>query len=696
MERRNSLILGAICLFSAVFWGLSWLFSDYCSNPEVVQPLLKAEWYSDELRMELGTPAPKCDNLVFLGIDQLNYSDSAVFSAGELSESEPLRLMCQDFPWSRKVWAEAVNRLSDAGAKVIILDLLFFSPGKGDAELAAAVQAHADKVVLAANISDISLKNFKKTTIAWPSESIRPPDPQQRVQVGLANFWPDIDQKIRRAVYQADFAVSAQPMLSLTGQALALAGQKKLIPPANISHRFRFAGPAGELYKPHPIYEIFLPSYWHDNFNDGRYFRDKYVIIGPAGNWSQDFKQTPVGTMLGPELHLHALGAALTGSFLQESGLVANILLILLGGLGSFLILYHVGHPAGRLLLLLTGSAAYAGLAQLAYNQAGWIILCVPPLLAFNTGGALGLIYEYFLALLEKIRTRATFEKYVSQNVVKAILDQSKDFEKSLGGTRKPCTILFSDIRSFTTMTEQDDSQLLVAQLNEYLTEMVECVFRYEGTLDKFIGDAVMAVWGNVQSHGPEEDTRRATACALDMLEALETLNRKWVESGRPALSIGLGINHGDVIVGNMGSPRRKEFTVIGDAVNLASRLEGATKEYEIPLLIGENAAQLIRDKYTLQTVDFLRVKGKVQPVDTFTVASTSPPGPEQIRALTVHASAIKDYRAGHFAEALGRFEEALSLWPGNSLIKLYQARCRELMQNPPENWDGIYVLKTK
>jgi len=698
MDRRNSLILAGICLFSTLLWGTTWFVERHFATAEFLPPLVKAEWSSDDLRMQLGTRAPQCDKLVFLGIDQPNYTD--VFSPEELEDSEPLRLMCRQFPWSRKLWAEAIHRLSEAGAEVIILDLLFFSPGEGDAELAAAVRKHSDKVVLAANIMDSSVDHFTKTSITWPSETIYTEGARPQIRVGFANFWPDLDGTIRHVNYSAHLSAFAQPIYTLSGQALAISGNWGNLPNPTGTYRFRYAGPPGKIYKQHPIYELFLPSTWRNNFKNGDLLKGKIVIIGPAGDWTQDLKRTPyTQEMLGPELHIQALGAALTRSFLYESGTTANIGLLLLAGLGSFLVLYFAPHPLSRLALLLGGTASYAGLAQLAYNRAGWVVLLVPPLLIFNTGGALGLLYEYFQALLDRIRTRSTFEKYVSKNVVNAILDQSKDFEKSLGGTRKPCAMLFSDIRGFTTMTEMGDSHLLVTQLNEYLTEMVECVFRYDGTLDKFIGDAVMAVWGNVQSLGPEEDCDRAVNCAIDMMQALELLNKQWEANKRPPLHIGIGINFGEVIVGNMGSPRRKEFTVIGDAVNLASRLEGVTKEYEVPIILGENAAPLLRGRWRLQTVDLIRVKGKTRPVDTFTLLGKtgSPFDDRQSRALALYESAMVAFRAGSFEKARAQFEESRDLWPGNGLAGFHAKRAAEMALHPvPENWIGVCELKTK
>lgn len=309
------------------------------------------------------------------------------------------------------------------------------------------------------------------------------------------------------------------------------------------------------------------------------------------------------------------------------------------------------------------------------------------------------MIRSFVRESLERARTRATLEKYVSQNVVKEILDNSQDFENAMGGSRRPCTILFSDIRGFTTMTEIADSHKLVVQLNEYLTEMVESVFKNNGTLDKFIGDAVMAVWGNAASRGPKEDAIDAVNSALDMLDALAKLNRTWRDEEKLELAIGIGVNHGEVIVGNMGSPKRKEFTVIGDAVNLASRLEGTTKQYGLPVVIGQNVANLVKDHFTLQKVDLIQVKGKKEPVQTYTVLSNNSQSlsNDELAGLEDYHAGIDAFLSQEFEHAQALFEKADEVFDRNQLAKLYINRCQDFRKTPPSpDWNGVVVMNTK
>jgi adenylate cyclase len=308
------------------------------------------------------------------------------------------------------------------------------------------------------------------------------------------------------------------------------------------------------------------------------------------------------------------------------------------------------------------------------------------------------LTYDYLLERLEKRRVRRTLERYVSRDVVKELLDNPQTYFSALGGVRRSVAILFSDVRNFTTMTESADPHALVKQLREYFEEMVRLVFEHNGSLDKFIGDAVMAVWGNIKSYGPEQDARNAVAAALAMNKALLNLNADWKARGIKELAIGIGINYGEAIVGEMGSSEKVEFTAIGDPVNLASRLEGLTKEYHLDLLLGETVAPLVSGKYILRTVDYVQVKGKTKPVDVFTVVgeraaqTDSPPV-----WLARYEEGIRRYRKRAFAGAAAAFQESLRQQPDDYLSSMYLKRCQSLIENPPgDSWDGVFVMTKK
>jgi len=264
---------------------------------------------------------------------------------------------------------------------------------------------------------------------------------------------------------------------------------------------------------------------------------------------------------------------------------------------------------------------------------------------------------------------------------------------------RKPATMLFSDIVGFTTLSEHADPEVLVRQLNEYLTRMVAAVFENHGTLDKFIGDAVMAVWGNVRSLGVAEDARLAARTALAMRSELFKLNQMWKGDGRIPLGIGIGVNQGDVLVGNIGSQERSDPTVIGDAVNLASRLEALTRTYGVDILIGPTASDLVRDAFYLRSVARVQVKGKTKPVEISALLGerTEPLDPELLRWLETYEEGLRKFRARDFANAKADFAGFLEVYPNDKLASMYLDRAREYEKSPPpEAWDGSDVFTKK
>jgi adenylate cyclase len=350
-----------------------------------------------------------------------------------------------------------------------------------------------------------------------------------------------------------------------------------------------------------------------------------------------------------------------------------------------------------NLLLLALVAAGYIQFAHLLADT-GRLPILIGPLLTLAASGLIWSAWVQVLDRLERERTRRTLERYVSKDVVGALLDNPQGYYNALGGVRKPVTVLFSDVRGFTTLTEIADPHALVEQLNEYYGEMVAIVFANQGTLDKFIGDAVMAHWGSITSEGPEVDAARAVTAALQMHQALIGLNASWKQRGIREWKIGIGINSGEPITGNIGaagSAEKFDFTVIGDAVNLASRLESATKEYDLDLCIGEETAELVHDQFILRSVDLLIVKGKTQPVEIFTVLGQH--GAPEPAWLARHEEAMRLYRAGDFSAAEKAWREVLAQAPGDGLTEVLLERCLQLQAQPPAApWTGVYEMKSK
>ena len=365
----------------------------------------------------------------------------------------------------------------------------------------------------------------------------------------------------------------------------------------------------------------------------------------------------------------------------------------------AWLLVAFVRKPLVCLGGLVAITFGYLGTARLLYDDTGLLLLTVPVLSALVLSGSFSLGFEYFLERLEKLRTRRTLERYVSKNLVAEILENPDSYYSSLRGMRVPVTILFSDLIGFTTLAEKADPEALVAQLNEYLSRMTSVIFSNGGTLDKFIGDAIMAVWGNVRSLGTAQDAKNCARAALGMRRELNQLNQTWREQGRMGLGMGIGVNHGEVIVGNIGSQERMDPTVIGDAVNLASRLEALTRTYGLDMLVGASVAELVRDEVYLRSVARVQVKGKTKPVDVFTLiaARGEETDPEFLKWLETYEEALEKFRARDFTDAKILFSRFLEFYPDDLLAKMYLQRALEYEQAPPdEAWDAIEVFKKK
>jgi adenylate cyclase len=663
--------------------------------------LIKSNW---------ARKAPALPEVVLLSIDAESISLDALDDK-TVAASKPLSLMKDGFPFSREVYADVCDRLIGAGAKVVAFDLIFQKPFPADEIFQQALDKYHDHVVIGSNFTS-DLANGRSTTFSLPPASLLPDQDPFDERVGYINFWPDSDGVVRCALYrnnpehenEEDGADKMPKFYSLDARIVEKAGYGRLIPDDLEARPLRFAGPGLDEFKTYSLYRIFDSDSWQQDFQNGEFFRDKIVLVGPEGNWSKDVLPTPWGVMAGAKIHVNAINSLIESEFLHPFSIPASLLLVVGTGLAAFLLAMLIPSIAGRFAAGVLVLGGYLTALMEAYNGPGWLLPAVGPIGVFGGAMGVGFVYDFVLAQVEKMQLRAAFQRYTSPNVAKYLLDHLETYQEMLAGARQPVTVLFSDVRGFTTMTEvaasEGKSQQHIAKLNEYLTEMVACVFRHDGALDKFIGDAVMAVWGNTPyNFGPKDDAVRAVRAAREMLVELKKLNAKWKAEGRDEWRIGIGLNHGDAIVGDMGSRQRTEYAVIGDAVNLASRLESLTKEYNLDLLLGESVADLVRDVFYLRTVDLVVVKGKTSVVETFTVVAERSEAlpPEMQEFLEVYEEGIRAFRGRAFERAADLFGQALGFQPGDWQTQEYLANCREFIRNPPdEEWTGVRVMTKK
>ena len=708
LHRHRAAFLAAI----AAFWTSIVLLAHFFPTAPFLSQIWRGENFcADVLRRE-GRKTPTHNDFVFVGIDQDSLTLTAV-GEDEIKANRAFQLMAErPFPWSREVWALLLDRLIGAGARLVMFDMIFDKRNDGDAAFRAALDRYRDKVVIGANFDLSQVRDQGGVTINIPpNPDLIPPPAMEDDRVGYVLFFPDpLDQQIRSVRYtvtdlqlQWKRAVPEEtPYTSLSARALEKLGRGADVPRDLDAHLLRFSA-LGAYEPPTPLWEIFDPRSWHANYQDGAFFKNKVVMVGSSAQVQHDFFATPISPETpGALLHLNTLAAALDHEFLHQTPIWSDFIIILAAGLLAWALVTFVRRPLLCIFALAAITAGYLGAARILYDQLGLLIIVVPTLMAFIATGSFGLGFEYGLERLEKLRTRRTLERYVSKNLVKEILDNPGGYYSTMLGSRKPVTVLFSDIVGFTSWAEQSEPVALVQHLNEYFSSMVPNVFDNGGTLDKFVGDAIMAVWGNVSSHGVADDAKAAVRTALAMRRSLQTLNENWRAEGKKELGFGIGINQGEALVGNIGSyepHERLDPTVIGDAVNLASRLEGLTRLYGVDILLGEGVCNLVRDDFYLRTVARAQVKGKSEPVDVCALigARSDSLDPEFLKWLGVYEDGIRKFRKRDFIQAKILFSRFLEFYPDDNLAKMYLERALKYEQEPPDQaWNAVEVFKRK
>ena len=423
-------------------------------------------------------------------------------------------------------------------------------------------------------------------------------------------------------------------------------------------------------------------------------FKDKIVFIGTSATGLQDLKNTAMDSRL-PGVLIHASVAAniLTRDFIKPPAvkhtLGAIAVLALLTGLAVFSSRQIIVQATLPVLL----GVAYWYWALLQYSN-NTVIEVVPAVFSITVAWALSFAFLVFTEGKEKKKVRMMLSQYVSPAVLKTVVDKYEDYIKSEVGVTERVTILFSDIRGFTTLAETLDAQKIVHILNYYFTEMTEAIFSYDGTIDKFIGDAIMAFWGAPVK--TEDHAQKCVLAALEMNHRLHKVNEWLATQGYGAIRTGIGINTGEVVIGNIGSEKKLDYTVIGDNVNLASRLEGLTKEYDVPVIISQSTYDSISRQIPCRVVDLVRVKGKTVPIKVYAPVLHHPHKGQPFdtdQLVQGTEQAFTRYLKRDWPGAI----RAYSMLPDDSLRKTFISRCQDYLENePPADWDGAYTMHTK
>ena len=422
---------------------------------------------------------------------------------------------------------------------------------------------------------------------------------------------------------------------------------------------------------------------------------DKLVFVGVTEKGIYDIRPTPLDTLL-PGVEIHATVAA---NVIEKRFLVRDSRVIILD-LALVLLL-----PVLLALIVSAALTTYISLAVFAGFFAALIVgefylfssfNLKPSLIfpAFSLSTAYLFIEAYRNVVVEKKGRflKRAFTQYVSEQVLSEIIKNPDRL--NLGGEKRTVTVLFSDIRGFTTISERLTPEKLVTLLNEYLNPMTMIVLEEHGLLDKYIGDAIMAIFNAPIAF--DDHPRRACSSALRMLSTLKALNAGWALKGYPHVDIGIGINTGEAVVGNMGSVLRFDYTGIGDNVNLASRLEGLNKLYGSHIIVSQFTYDSVKDDFVFRELDLVKVKGKDRPVGLYELLAAKG-DQESLRLGEEFSKALAMFRAGRFDEAKAAFERVIERYPNDGPSKLYVARASEYALAPlPDGWDGVYVAKSK
>lgn len=423
--------------------------------------------------------------------------------------------------------------------------------------------------------------------------------------------------------------------------------------------------------------------------------KDKIVLVGTTAPGLNDLRNTPVQESYpGVEMHANLVAGILDGNIKERPAWADSIEPIVLLTLGVLLALVLPAlKPLAATVLSLVAVGALVGANLYAWQVADLVLPLASTLLMMAVLFAFNMFWGYFVESRGKRLLSGLFGQYVPPELVDEMAKDPAAY--TLAGESRELTVLFSDVRGFTTISEGLDPQQLTQLMNDFLTPMTHVIHQHRGTIDKYMGDAIMAFWG-APVHD-EQHARHALMAGLDMIASLEALQEQFKAKGWPPVKIGVGVNTGEMTVGNMGSEFRLAYTVMGDAVNLGSRLESLTKEYGVSMIVSEFTRAAVPD-FVYRELDCVRVKGKDKPVRIY-----QPLGPvgqtdvKLVEEIALYDEALKLYRAQNWQLANEKFVQLQRLYPERYLYKMYAKRIAYFVEHSPgPNWDGAFTFLTK
>ncbi len=648
------------------------------------------------------------------------------------------------WPWPRDYYAAAVSYLFAAGARAVGIDLvlseesIYTRLGVGEDDKALAEAITGQPVVLSTMLTHERAGSARFADREWPKPLVEngrsravkelapdynhaslPVEPLARAsrRLGWIGFEPDVDGVCRSIRPAAAYAPVGRDAVEVPAFAVALAsaagadvqapadrpaGERLVVDgrriPTDEAGRIllRFHGDE-RTYRSFSFVSVLRAAKRYgaglpvEEAGPGD-FAGTIVIIGANAAGLLDLRATPMGPAVpGYFLHATALDNLLGGNPLSRLPRAVRAAILLVAGPLCGVLVAAAARPRESGLAALALGLVHTAVTLWAFLERGVWVDLLPPLMALGLAYAGTSGYLYVTEGRRQRFLRDAFSRYLSPAFVERLVADPRHL--ALGGESRPVTVLFSDVVGFTTLSEGREPAELVRLMNECFTELTDVIQAHGGTVDKFIGDAIMAFW-NAPTDLPDH-ARRAALAAGTMLAALDALRARWVASGRPAIDMRIGLATGPALVGNVGSRSKFNYTAMGDTVNLASRLEGAAKVYHTRTLVAAATAAAAHG-VRFRELDWLQVKGKSEPVPVFEILPAEV-DPTREDVYHHYADGLAAYRARRFGEALALFDKALAADPTDGPSAEMRLRCEEFLRTPPPpEWRGEHVLTSK
>jgi adenylate cyclase len=567
--------------------------------------------------------------IVILAIDESSLNVLDQVGEEELAKNPRLSNL-RSWPWPRKVHGWALEQLIQAGAKTIAFDIAFDAPSahgrKDDRAFQKSLRHYPGHIVLAAQQERITLEAEQAyTRVSLPLDMFQ----VAGNRIGLVNldYQHAVNQQIfkisgRHSLDQSDisYTLDSLKQRGIEIKPFAFSVAKEEVSSDDIS--INFSGPKNT-YPTYSYSMLFDPLAWEKNLKSGAVFKDKIVLVGGTAEILQDIHNTPFGFMPGIEIHANILGTLLKDNNIKQLDPVSSSILITLLGLLTSSLISLSGNILRKIIISLSFLAFTVGTSYFVFLQQ-WMFPVSGLLGSIFIISSLDILITSIQEQLGRLRLKKILEVRVSKPVLEEILSKPDIFSQTLGGKKCKVAVLFADIRGFSVLASDLAPEQLVAQLNQYLEQMVEQVLDQNGVLDKFIGDALMAEFGNPICRGDKAEVLAAVHSALAMRKVLHQLRTQWKKEGKPLLFNGIGIHFGEAIAGNIGSSKKLEYTVIGNTVNIASRVESKTKDLGIDILVTQSVYELVKDEIRLEHQGSFLLKGQAEPLSLYSVIDTA------------------------------------------------------------------------